>query len=161
DSFRTSDYFYGGQLGARFAWEGQWFYLSGFGKVGFGATTQRVTINGATSLITAAGDVTTAQGGILALPTNSGTFRRTVVSVVPEAGLNIGVNVTSHLRLTAGYSFLMWTQVVRPGAQIDRNVNPAQIPTDISFGAPVTPAAPTFHFSQETFWLHSINLGLD
>ena len=65
------------------------------------------------------------------------------------------------LRLTAGYSFLYWNSVVRPGAQLDRNVNPAGIPSDQFFGSPGGPVSPLFHFNGESYWVHTLTVGLD
>ena len=45
-----------------------------------------------------------------------------------------------------GYSFMYWSNVVRPGDQIDRNLNPNLIPTSATFGGPATPRQPTAPF---------------
>jgi hypothetical protein len=164
DSFRTTNNFYGLQLGTRFRWESDWLFVSAFGKVGLGATVQRVTINGQTTVSDPVTGIASAEGGILALPSNIGSFRRTNFGIVPEGGLNVGLNVTPHVRLTAGYSFLLWNQVVRPGNQISPSINPTQVPSAVEFGTiPATPAptAPLFRFNGEYFWIHSFNVGVD
>src|SRR5581483_95972 len=130
------------------------------GKVALGATQQRVNINGFSTLITPTGN-TVAQGGILALPSNQGEHTRFVLGVVPEVGVNFGVDVLKHVRIRTGYSLLMWNKVVRPGDQIDRNVNPAQIPTDQSFGTLGGPTRPTFDFHNQFFWVHALNIGFE
>ena len=73
-------------------------------------------------------------GGILALPSNIGSYSRSVFGVIPEAGLTLGVQPINHVRLTAGYSFLYWNAVARPGDQIDPRVNRGAIPGDPTFG---------------------------
>ena len=83
--------------------------------IGFGATDEIVDINGSTALFSPMGNQVTA-GGVLALPSNIGHYDRTIFTVVPEVGINLAVNVTPHMQLTAGYSFLYWNQVVRPAA---------------------------------------------
>ena len=50
-------------------------------------------------------------------------------AVLPEVGLNVGVYVTEKVRVFAGYSFLYWSDVVRPGDQVSRAINPGRIPT--------------------------------
>jgi hypothetical protein len=45
------------------------------------------------------------------------------LSFVPEAGIDVGYQLTRHLRAKAGYTFIYWTDVVRPGDQIDPTTN--------------------------------------
>ncbi len=159
DTFQTRNQFYGGQIGGRLSYEQKWFSLEGSVKLAIGATQQRTRIDGNSSLITPGGTAV-VPGGILALPTNIGTYNRTVLGLIPEFGLNLGVDVTQHVRLQLGYSFLMWNKVVRPGSQFDRNLNPAQVPTSPTFGPFAGPIAPTYRFNDELFYAHSFNIGL-
>src|SRR5262249_23233344 len=133
DFFGTVNDFYGFQFGGSLHWEHKWLSLDAFGKVGVGATVERVRINGSTTLISGAGNQV-AEGGILALPSNIGDRSRTVFGFVPEAGLNFNIEATNHIRLRFGYSFLFWDKVVRPGRQIDGAVNPGLVPSDLTFG---------------------------
>jgi hypothetical protein len=159
DFFQATNDFYGGQFGFRARWDWEKCYISGFTKFAFGATSETVDVNGTTSRTNAAG-TTTVPGGILALPSNSGSHTRTVFSFVPEFGLEMGVRVTPHLRVTAGYSFLTWTGVVRPGNQLVSGINRAQVPSDSTFGAG-GPPLPQFRFSSENFWMHTLSLGFN
>ena len=93
-------------------------------------------------------------------PTSACTTIR-AFSVVPEFGFNIGANVCKHLRFTLGYSFLFWDNVARPGNQIDRNVNPALIPSDQNFGNLPIVGRPRVQVSDELFWLHTFNIGAE
>ena len=65
----------------------------------------------------------TANGGVLALASNIGTFTRDRLAVVPEVGLKIGYDVTDHMRLYAGYNLLAMSDVVRPGNRVASNTN--------------------------------------
>lgn len=161
DSFTTTNNFYGMQIGGRVIWEGNRFFGGFFGKLALGATDQRVDINGSTALLTPGG-AQFASGGILALPTNIGQHGRTVVGFMPEAGVNVGVRITPNLHLMAGYSFLYWNKVVRPGNQIDRVISPNMVPTDASFGPAATPnpAKPGFSFDDESLWIQQVNVGV-
>ncbi|MBI1830871.1 MAG: BBP7 family outer membrane beta-barrel protein [Planctomycetes bacterium] len=160
DNFRTINQFFGPQIGGRASWEHKWFILDAYAKVGLGATREEASISGTTTLITPAGN-SVANGGILALPANSGTQRRTVVGIVPEFGVNLGVDLWQHTRLQLGYSFLMWNHVVRPAGQMDRNVNPTQVPGSPTFGPLTGPNAPNYRFNDEFFWTHTFRIGLD
>ena len=160
DLFQTSNQFFGPQIGARASWEAPWYTVDGFAKLGVGLTEQRVKIDGSTTLFSPAGNQTAA-GGTLAQPSNIGTYSRTVLGIVPEFGFNFGVNVTEHIRLKFGYSLLLWNQVVRPGGEIDRNVNINQPPHSFLFGQVTGPANPAFRFNDEFFWSQFFNFGIE
>jgi hypothetical protein len=161
DHFHTSNTYYGVQIGGRLSWEEEWFCVSVFGKASLGPNDERVTISGSSTMLTP-GAGQTVPGGILALPSNIGEYRRTVLGFVPEAGITLGVNVSSHVRFNVGYSFLYWNQVVRPGGQLDRQISPAQVPTDITFAPVTTPGSrPQFTFNDESFWAHTLTFGIE
>lgn len=160
DIFRTVNQFFGPQIGVRAAWEHDWINVEGFAKLGIGANRQHTTVLGSTTLVTPQA-TETAAGGILAQPTNIGNRSRTRFGLVPEIGFNVGVELTQHVRLNLGYSFLMWNHVVRPGGQIDRNINPTQVPGSPTFGALSGPPSPAYRFNEELFWTHMLNVGLE
>ena len=161
DQFSTHNRFYGGQLGARAEYRrGNWF-VNVLGKVALGGTHEVVRIQGATSITPAGGSTTVTPGGLLAQPTNSGHFSRDEFAVVPEVGINVGYQVTRSLRAYIGYTFLYWSDVVRPGDQIDRALNTTQIPTIGGTSTLVGPARPTFVFKDTDFWAQGINFGVE
>jgi hypothetical protein len=135
------------------------FFAGVYGKAALGATDQTVDISGSTTLISAAGNQV-ATGGVLALPSNIGNHSRTVLGFVPEGGFTAGVNLCQHIQLTAGYSFLFWNQVVRPSGQLDMTINPNAVPSSQSFGQGPGPARPTFNFNDESYWVHTLTVGL-
>ncbi len=161
DRFGTHNRFYGGQFGLESELrKGRWF-LNARTKLALGWNHQIVNIGGNT-FFTAPGQATRASsGGLLALPTNSGRFTRDTFAVVPEVGINLGYQVTDHLRLFVGYTFLYWTNVARPGDEIDRVVNPTQLPRFAGPGGLVGPARPSFRFRDSDFWAQGLNFGLE
>jgi len=161
DRFETRNNFYGGQIGLRGEWWRGRLFANARGTVALGGTDQHVRISGATVVNLPDGTTATLPGGLLALPTNIGDYRRDRFSVVPEVRLNIGYQVTQHLRAFVGYTFLYWTQVVRPGEQIDVAVNSTQVPTSVLSGPLTGPARPAFNFRQSDFWAQGLNLGLE
>lgn len=160
DYFETNNRFYGFQVGGKLRWELDKAYFDLFGKVGLGITDQQVRIEGMSTLLSTLGNQSTP-GGILALPSNMGDHNRQVFGAVPEVGVNMGVDVSDHLRLKVGYSCLCWSGVVRPGSQIDRAVNPVQIPTDQNFGGAIGAPRPEFQFRETVFFLQSFNFGVE
>ena len=47
---------------------------------------------------------------------------------MPEIGFTLGYDLTSRLKATVGYTLLYWSNVARPGDQIDLNVDSRQFP---------------------------------
>jgi hypothetical protein len=161
DEFRTLNQFFGPQIGGRVSYEHNWFTLEGFAKLALGPSIQGTTINGSTTAANPDGTFQTASGGVLALPSNIGHHQRTIFGLVPELGVNLGVELTQHVRLNLGYSFLMWNHVVRPGSQYDRAVNPGQIPGSPTFGTQTAPTSPIYRFNEEFFWSHMFTIGFE
>jgi hypothetical protein len=163
DVFDATNDFYGAQLGVRARYQAGNFMVGGGVKVAVGVTHQSVDVAGSltTNQFTVPTVVTFA-GGYFAQPTNIGSHTRNRFGVVPEANLNVGYRLTSWMSIIAGYTFLYASNVVRPGEQIDRTVNPTQSP---SFGGPVPAnlvgeARPRFKFEGSDFWAHGLTLGV-
>jgi len=163
DFFKTQNRFYGGQVGLIGEWhEGPWvFDLKS--KIALGTTQQIVTINGATVDSSVAGGLHSYPVGLLASSSNSGRFTRDQTSFIPEFSCSLGYQFTERLRCFVGYNVLYWSSVVRPGDQINRVINPNQIP---GFGTGITPgvgspAQPAFAFHSSDFWAQGITLGLE
>jgi hypothetical protein len=161
DGFSTRNYFYGGQLGLIREWRGPRWSFGVTGKLALGSTTQIAQVDGATRFTLPTGISSYQNGGLLALPSNIGRYDRTVFSVVPEVGVKLGWQATDHIRLTAGYSFLYWTNVARPGDQVDRVLNPTQRPTFLGPSPLAGAARPTFQFRDSDFWAHGVSFGLE
>ena len=107
---------------------------------------------------------TTAEqlGGLYALNSNIGHYKHSNFAVVPEFGLNVGYDVTSHMRAFVGYNFLYWSSVARPGKQIDRTLDENRIPnfTINRTVATATETRPIGKVESESFWVQGINFGL-
>lgn len=164
DSFGTRNNFYGGQFGVDWEWRFGRAYLGVTGKLAMGVMHEEVTINGSTAFIPAATGVpVTAPGGLLALPSNIGSYSRNQFAVIPEVGVKIGYQITNHLSAYMGYNFLYVSNVVRPGDQIDRAVNTSQIPIlrGGAGGLGGGPARPAFVFRGSDFWAQGLMWGLE
>jgi hypothetical protein len=164
DSFSTRNQFYGAEIGL--AGERRWgpWSLDWRGKLAIGDNHQTVLINGTTVLTDlGTGQVRTFQGGLLALSTNIGRFERDRFSVIPELNLNVGYDVTEHIRLSMGYTFLYWSDVVRPGDQIDRVVDFTKVPSfqPLPAGFPAAPQnRPAVLFRENDFYAHGLNFSV-
>jgi hypothetical protein len=161
DSFSTINRFYGAQFGGRLNWAQGGFDLSVTGKLALGVNQAQITVAGNTSLVTPGADTVTGPGGILAQPTNSGRVFRNQFSVVPELDINLGYQITRHLKAVVGYNFLYWTNLARPGEQIDRTVNFTQVQIDPTFGPLTGPARPALTPRFSDFWATGFNFGIE
>jgi hypothetical protein len=102
----------------------------------------------------------TFRGGLLAAGPNLGTFTRDQFSVVPEVTVNLGFRVTPNLKAYVGYNFLYWSNVIRPGDQIDGVVDLSFVPN----GPVVQPSGlnrPRPPFKQSDLWITGIQFGLE
>ena len=181
DAFRTRNDFYGGQLGSKFSWDLGPLTADMTAKVALGVTHQQVSINGSSTATvvtdprTNATATLTTPGGAFALLNNSGNFSQNQFTVVPEIGLNLKYALTSWLHLHVGYSAIYWSNVARPGAQIDPVLNSKLIPTGALLNfLPVPPGIPVgafipgqeqgrpfFVFKDTAFWAHGVNFGME
>jgi hypothetical protein len=158
DLFRTTNQFNGAELGVAGSWRHCAWSLQSVLKVALGNTHSRIVIDGSTTTtLPDGGGTTTAPGGLLALPTNIGTFQKDSFAMIPELGVTVGRDLTCRLRATVGYSLIYWSKVIRAGEQIDLNVNPTQFPPDELIGAP----QPQFRAVTTDFWAQGLNFGLD
>jgi hypothetical protein len=160
DRLHNYNRFYGGQIGGRFHWLMNGLDLGVTAKLALGATDELARIDSATNLNTPGVGQTSNPGGVLVQPSNAGFFTQCRFAYVPELALDMGYWVCPHVRLEVGYQFLYWSEVARPGSEIDLNVNPAQVPRDPRFGSGLGAAQPAFQFHQSDFWAQGFHFGV-
>lgn len=158
DLFGDDNHFYGGQIGIRWLWQWSRLSLEVTGKVALGATHTSASVGGFTSIDT--NPATTVPGGLLALQSNIGRYSTTSFAVSPEVDVNVGLDIFRWLRLQAGYNFIYWNQVVRPGDMIDRRLDPRNIPTSSAFGQAGAQPFPSFQAPRTDFWIQGLQVGL-
>ena len=158
DSFDTRNHFYGGQIGTRAELHLKRWTFDILTKVAVGVSHETIAIRGFTGIDTQ--PATAVNAGLFAVSSNSGQFSRSTFAAVPEVGVNLGFQLTDHIRIRAGYTFLYWSNVARPGDQVDTGVNPNLVPTFMNPGT-AGPARPTFAFRGTDFFAHGANVGLE
>jgi len=161
DRFETRNDFYGGQVGLQneMRW-GHFFFFTQL-KVGFGTTHESVNAFGSSTLSTPGSPPMTVAGGLLAASGTSLLVSHDEFAVVPEAAISVGYDLGGHIRFSAGYNYLYWSEVARAGSQVNRVVNPETVPTGGDFGSrnPTTvPVGPVFRHSE--FWAQGITFGV-
>jgi hypothetical protein len=150
DHFQTLNQFNGGQIGVATEMHGYRWTLETRLKLAFGDTHSRVRIEGNTNTTDA---TILSTGGLLTRSTNAGLHVSDRFSMVPELGINAAYLLTPRLRATVGYSLIYWSNVARPGDQIDT--------TTTALNAPDNVVHPQFVLRTTDYWVQGINLGLD
>jgi hypothetical protein len=160
DLFETSNDFYGGQLGLRGEVRWSHFILTLSSKFAVGDSHEEVRING-TSTLVAPGVTQSVPGGLYAVSSNIGKHTSDRVTFLPEGEVRLGFLVTHQLCVYLGYDYLYWFDVVRPGNQVDRTINPNLVPTNLAFGMPGGPANPAFAFQRSDYWVQGLTVGFE
>jgi hypothetical protein len=162
DGFDTRNNFFGGQIGLNAElMRGRWS-LDTRVKIAFGATEQTVNIAGSQSIVSTNGARQDFQGGLYAVTSNIGQHSQTRFAVVPEVGVKLGYNLTENVRLFVGYDFMYWSNVLRPGDQIDQTIDANLIP-NFTGGGPLPRAPqvrPIVPFRTTGYWAQGCNAGL-
>ncbi|MDA8745876.1 BBP7 family outer membrane beta-barrel protein [Rubripirellula amarantea] len=159
DRFETRNQFNGFDIGWMYKRTRGFWTFDALLRMGIGNTRQTVRIDGSTTIntTTQTPQVQTFEGGLLTQPTNIAVYEQDQFTVVPEFGLTAGYQLTDHLRATLGYTFIYWSNVVRPGDQISRDVNPNWLPPR---DATVEGARrPGFEFDTTDYWVQGISFG--
>lgn len=162
DKFDAQNTFYGGTLGLRSHIEYGRLSVDLTGKASIGVIQQLVDVEGFTAIDAPNGKIAAiTPGGVYAVASNIGRHYQERFGVVPEGNINLSYEMTKNVFFRAGYSFLYINSVLRPGNQIDRNVNPALVPSDATFGTGGGPNSPVFPFHTSSVWLQGANLGFE
>lgn len=156
DQFATRNQFYGGQAGLRSTLSRGRLSLELSGTIALGSNHQTVNISG-NRTFTPLGSLVFSPAfnspfGILATPTNVGSYSRNRFGLVPEVRASLGFDLTDAIRPFIGYQFLYWNRVVMPGEQIDRFIN-TSFPN-------LGPRRPEFNFRDTTFWAQGLTTGV-
>lgn len=161
DLFKTATRFYGPQVGTRFGTSFGGIVLSAHAAVAMGVNQQDRTIDGNSVLMSGGRVINSLPGGVYALSSNIGRTVQNDFSVVPEAGLSLGYQLTPWLTAKLGYNFIYWNNVARASQQVDSTINPSLVPTDISYGTPGGPNRPGAALRTSDFWAQGINFGIE
>jgi hypothetical protein len=148
DEFNTENTFHGVILGILTEHQICCMTLRGKARVSIGNMHQRVDINGGTSVNGVLDQ--NEPGGLFTANSNIGSYSQDQFCAVTESGVQLGYFINPNLQFTVGYNLMFWSNVVRPGDQIDTTVDDLNVP----------PTRPAFDFNTSSFWVQSLNLGL-
>ena len=151
DNFVTQTQFNGFDFGMFYTRHRGCWTLDMQGRFGLGVNNQQVDIRGNST------GAINSNTGLLAAQSNIGSYSRDRISVLPEFRANLGYLITPRLKATVGYTFMYWSNVVRPGDQVDLLVD-----RDAINGSPIgnaTGAFPQFQFNETDYWVQGISFG--
>jgi hypothetical protein len=171
DGFYTNNSFNGAQLGVRTELEYKRFMMRAGLKGALGDMYRQLSIAG--SGMTTAGTVfypvpggAPFGAGIFAQPSNIGDYGSHALSGVVELGLRLGYRLTDAATFYIGYNALYVGSVLRPGDQVNRNINTTATPLAAASRASGSaiptggPAGPTVEMNSSGVWTHGVSAGL-
>jgi len=161
DGFETQNRFYGAQIGGQTRIDLGSLSVDLIGKVAFGWTQQILSLTGSTTSLGQPEPIGVAPGGLLCLPSNIGRHDETVFAIVPEITLTANYCIRENITARIGYTFLYWSDVVRPGEQVNRVVNAEQVPSSLAYGPLTGPAVPQPSLKSSDFWAMGLHFGLE
>ncbi|MFN6129510.1 MAG: BBP7 family outer membrane beta-barrel protein [Planctomycetota bacterium] len=154
DSFKTFNQFNGAEVGVQWLGRRGFWSLETIMRLSLGNSLQRLEVRGTTQSPKGGA---TSQGGLLAQPgRNIGIFEQEEFAVIPELGATVGYQLTERLKLNVGYTFLYWSNLIRPGDQIDTTVNPNLLPPAIAGN---TFLGPAFEIRETDYWVQGLSVG--
>ena len=155
DSFEVKNKFHGGFIGLMAESADGPLSWSTMAKVAFGNMNQEARISGSSTTTVPGAGSASNPFGLLALPSNIGSYDQDEFAIVPELNVSVRYNVSNNFQLLLGYSFIYWSEVALSGDLIDLNVNTTQIDGNL-----VGPAAPTQQpLQSDGFWYTGLNIG--
>lgn len=162
DQFDTHNRFHGAQLGLQADLTRGPIFVEASGKVSFGQAVGVVRASGQTVTLSPGLPlpVQYIPNGVLGQTSNTGRVTRSAFAVLPEAGLRVGYRFRDRSRFFLGYNFLFLSEAVRPGEQIDRTIDPGQVPL-LGRANAVGTDRPVLLLNPTDFWVQGISFGLE
>lgn len=157
DTFRTENDFDGFDAGMIMQWQAnQRLTIDVLGKIALGRSNSSVSIAGRSATRPAGGDRMGTPGGLLAQPTNIGTFRDSGFAAMFEFGTTLRYQFHKNVQGTLGYTFLSLSDVARVADQLDDAVNTSQFGGGVLDGDP----RPAFRFRNGNFTASGLRIGV-
>lgn len=161
DHVVAANHFYGWNLGLQFHGELSNFLFDVAGKVAIGANEEVVDIYGATTLLRNNVYVQGTPGGLLAQPSNSGSFDKFNFAVMPELNASIGYRIIPGVEIHLTYSLMYVSSFVRaPDQLLARQINSGIVPSSPNYGVGGSGPAPVTYLDRSDFTAQSIGINL-
>ncbi|MDA8562048.1 BBP7 family outer membrane beta-barrel protein [Gammaproteobacteria bacterium] len=165
DDLQTQNNFYGLQFGlSSKILMNQGLTLEIIGKLAIGENAEKIDVSGLTQSTNDAFGVTsqTINSGIFSQQCNSGSYTKNIFTVLPELQIKLGYLATNNVRPYISYDIIYMNNVVRPGDQLDRNINTTENPGlsgSTTITGQLSPGKPKFNNS--SFWIQGATIGFE
>ena len=156
DDFRTRNEFHGANLGLIAMRQHGRLSAEVVGRVAFGNISRQVDIAGQTTVTVPGLAPNVTSGGLLARPTNIGTYEDDEFGVLPEVQFSLGYQLTCNTKFLVGYNFAYLGNLARPGDIIDSSVNGVLLDNTLP---PAGPNRPRFDWNDSDTWVMGLSLG--
>jgi hypothetical protein len=162
DSFMARNEFNGTEIGLNTELRrGRWS-LGLLAKMAMGDNHETVIINGSTTFNNGQTTKTYPGVGIYAVNASGANGNPPLHTldqfvVIPNFGVEMGYQLTCHLRAFVGYNLIYWAPVMRAGDQIDQNIAPSNWAPPVAGNLPF----PQYLARQTNFWAQGINVGAE
>jgi hypothetical protein len=152
DDITAINNFHGGQIGLSGEYRMDRWYVSGTGKVAFGAVFTDTDLEGKFRV-----NGTVVPLGFYARPGVNGPRDHSSFAVMPVVGLTLGRQLSDHARIYLGYNFLYLNSLTRAPDVVDPT------PTVLAANPQGPLAAATVRRDATTsdFWVQSLSLGME
>jgi|GEM_PF-5876825 hypothetical protein len=154
DGFFVDNNFHGGHFGFQGRMQRRRLIFEHLFKMHLGNMRQEVQIIGGSLTLDPNAPPIEGDGGIFALPSNIGTYKRDEFTFIPELNLKLGYAINQRWTATIGYTFLYFDNVALAGNLIDRQIDGTQQ------GGLDEGDYPQFAFKDSSYWLQGIDFGL-
>lgn len=159
DTFAVENEYHGGHFGLQGDFRyGRWG-LEMLAKFAFGNMHQTVQIEGVGEFRDLGGNPFPTSGLLAQASTNAGTHIQDRFSFMEDVKVAIAYWPSSRFKISAGYSLMYWSSVVRPGEHIDYGVD-GRILLDPT-NPPANAVRPAFSFRPVGFFIHGMNLSME
>ena len=158
DSFRTENSFDGIEFGVTSQWQKQSWVFGATSRFGFGNVQQRAIISGSTTTTVPGAAASEQPFGLLAAPSNIGTFERDEFGILSDMRLELGYWLGPNLKFQLGYNLLFLSDVARPGDLVSTTLDPTQIDPLATSNANTVPA---FAWQDNYLLLHGFSVGAE
>jgi Putative beta barrel porin-7 (BBP7) len=159
DQFETKNLFNGIDFGVKTRLTWCDWSLDLLAKAAVGDVVRDVDIRGSQIVTVPGANTVQNTGGLLALKSNIGHHTSNDWTILPEFGATLNWQVCCHVKVSAGYSFLLLEDIARAAEQVDLRVNPNLLPGPGSSTA--GPPLPAFNLNKGDVWIQTLSLGME
>jgi hypothetical protein len=156
DMIRTSNQFYGAQIGLDFDMFVCNFTIDVVAKAALGVMHQTVNVFGDNTQLNGV----VAPGGLLSSAFDQGNHTRDRIAFIPEVNVKLGYQILPSMRVYVGYDCLYLSSVVRPGAQ--NGLSSTTIQANVGgTNSTITVNQPSYRYKANDLVVNGINFGME